>query len=211
MIQTALNEPPLRRLGAQDNGTFRTLSQVMTGSKPVRCMLHSNYLGKEEAKFRKLEKVRATQILNVEKLQNAFEEMCRDIHEKVSKIHRKQIRHHNKKTSLVTPNFNVGDVVLVRRTQDEGHKHSFGWVGPRRVTNVISEFVYGVENIISKKQDTVRAATIILYRADMENKEVSKALLEQIEYEEKIEWVDELMEIAEDIDFFYSCEMVRAA
>lgn len=59
--------------------------------------------------------------------------------------------------------------------------------------------VYEAENIISKKEVTVHVARIILYRANMENKEVSNALQNQIKRSEtKYESVDDLVERDEE-------------
>lgn len=91
----------------------------------------------------------------------------------------------------------VGDFVLIRRAQDKGHKQSFRRIGPPRVVKVVGELVSDVEIILLKKIERVHAARIILYRSDMDGKEVPPELLEHAEHSErKYELVDEIVDIS---------------
>ena len=72
----------------------------------------------------------------------------------------------------------------MRRAQPGGYKLRFVWTGPRRITNVRSDWVFEVENILSGKKEVVHARRLILYRADMDGKEVLPALLKAAEHSE---------------------------
>lgn len=196
MIQTALNEALLRRLGSREDGNLRTLLEVMTGIKPVRTMLHTSQMGKEQHVERRIEKVRAFQLMNIEKFQAAMEQMHRNVKERVNSDRAKQIKQHNKRTNLVEPRFEVGEFALARRAQYKGHKQAFNWLGPRRITKVISELEYEVENIMTKKTENVHAARLHMYRCNADGKKVSKHLLQHMEHSKaKSELVDNIKDI----------------
>ena len=141
MIQTALNEVPLRPLGAHEDGTFRTPQEFMTGIKPTRTISHTTQTHAGNHATKTLTKLRAIQVLEIERLQNVFDQMHKVVAGKVSKNWTRPIRQHNKRTNLAVPNFRVGDFVLVRRAQDKGHKQTFRWLGPRRVVDIVGELV----------------------------------------------------------------------
>lgn len=182
-VITALNESPLPRLGKRDHATFWTPLEVFTGLKPVRSQmlytaeyknvgLHS---GADEVS---LDRVRALQVMNIELLQIGFDAMHNNVRDKVAKNRR------NKKTNLVPPNFSWGDFVLVRSSQDKGHKLSFRWLGPKKITGVVSGMVYDVTSLMTNKTDRVHAARMMLYRAQVDGSTVSKELMEHVEHTE---------------------------
>ena len=140
--------------------------------------------------------LRAIQVLEIERLQNVFDQMHKVVAGKVSKNRTRQIQQHNKRTNLVAPNFSVGDFVLVRRAQDKGHKQTFRWLGPRRVVNIVGELVYDIEKIVTGDVERVHAARLITYRANKENEPVSKELMAHAEHSEaRYELVENLKDI----------------
>jgi hypothetical protein len=52
------------------------------------------------------------------------------------------------------PDFELGDFVLVL-AQGRRHKLQMRWLGPRRVVDTVSEFVYVVEDIITQNRTCV--------------------------------------------------------
>lgn len=201
MIMTALNESPLPRLGKGDDGSYRSPLEVFTGLKPARSqMLYGRGMEPSSGEY-SLERVRALQIMNIDSLQEAFINMHKDVGERVTENRKRQISQHNKRTNIVTPNFMVGDCVLVRRAHDRGHKMKFRWTGPRVIVAVIGEVVYDVMSLLDKKIERVHAARLLPYRSDMDGSEVSQELLEQAEHlEAKFELVEKLMDIGEAAD-----------
>lgn len=77
----------------------------------------------------------AIQLSNIDVLQTAFQEMHREVADKSNKDRQRQIDAQNRATHVVNPNFEVGDLVLVRRATDSGHKLKFIPKKPRESTN----------------------------------------------------------------------------
>ena len=170
--------------------------EVMTGIKPTRTILHTIQTDARNHATKTLTKLRAIQILEIERLQNVFDRMHKVVAGKVSKNRTRQIQQHNKRTNLVVPNFCVGDFVLVQRAQDEGHNQTFRWLGPRRVVNIVGELVYDIENIVTGDVERVHAARLITYRANKEDEPVSKELMAHAEHSEaRYELVEDLKDI----------------
>ena len=64
------------------------------------------------------------------------------------------------------PNFDVGDYVLVAMPDDkwlETPKLKRRWQGLFRISDVISEFIYGVEDILNKKREEVHISRLRFY------------------------------------------------
>ncbi|CDF35328.1 unnamed protein product [Chondrus crispus] len=136
------------------------------------------------------------QLLEINKLQNDFDNMHRDVERRVSSNRAKQIQHHNNNTNIISTIFCVGDFVLVRRAQNKGHKQSFRWIGPRSVAKVVSEIVYAVENLVTHQVEQVHAARMILSRAKMDGKKVSAKLMKHAEHSEaRFEMIEKLMDV----------------
>lgn len=69
-----------------------------------------------------------TKKLNIESLQSIFTKLYKDVSEKVSARGRKVVSFYKKSTSVVGLSLEVGDIVLVRRATDRGHKLLFKWL-----------------------------------------------------------------------------------
>ena len=110
-------------------------------------------------------------------------------------------------------NFEVGDFVLVRKAQNKGHKLSFRWRGPRRITRVIADTVYEVTSLFDEHSEVVHAARLIKYRSDLDGMQVSDKLLAQAEQiESKFEMVEKLLDVSESEDgIFYSSSVAWPA
>ena len=148
----------------------------MTGLKPCRTNLSPSVEFKH-AQGLKIEQSRCEQLINIDELQDALDKMHLDVATRVRRNRARSIKAHNCKTKIITPNFEVGDFVLVRRAQDKGHKLTFKWQGPKRITKIVSPLVYEVTSLVSNKFENVHAARIILYRNDLDGKVVSKELM----------------------------------
>lgn len=104
---TALNETPLRRLGMNNGGTFRSLLEVMKGIMPNRRTLFVDGLTKKSKKNISIEKVRAWQLIEIDALQSAFDAMHKNVAERVTNNGLKNIKWHNKKTRIAAQSFCV--------------------------------------------------------------------------------------------------------
>jgi len=200
IVQTVLNEAPLQRLGTKGDNIYRSPLEVMTGLPPNRMMLSGTQV-EDGAPAGEISMIRATQLLEVEQLQHAMEKMHKQVAKNILKNRARQIRFHNQKTNIVVHNFSVGDFVLVRRAQDKGHKLSYRWMGPRRITRVISEMVYDVSSMVDDVTEQIHAARLLPYRADRDSSSVSEELMDLAERSEaKYELVEKIIDIGEDHD-----------
>lgn len=197
-VMRALNEAPLKRLGSRSDGTFRCPLEVMTGIRPRRQEFKFELAGNDDTRIFSVGRARTMQVIEIERLQSALDNMHKDVAQRVARNRKKHIDEHNRKTNLILPDFKLGDFVLVRKAGKVGHKMSFRWVGPRRVVRALGELVYEVEDLLKGERTTVHAARLLPYRAALRGEEVSPELRNQAEHmEAKFEVVEELVDIAE--------------
>ena len=128
-IQAIINHAPLRRLGLRDAstpGVYRTPREVFTGHKPRRPLLRALPFSKYPSKKSNHE-TRTRQVLNVERLQAAMD----DMHQKVAEANRntgeRAVKRHNIRTNVQTTNSSEGDFVLLRTKGTADHKLWRNW------------------------------------------------------------------------------------
>ena len=183
-VQSVLNQSPLRRLGPRDGappGVHRTPLEVFTGMRPTRPLLRALPLG-EFQHCTTLDEARARQVMYVESLQQALDNMHRDVTERVTARRKRAIEDHNRHTGVQPVNFSRGDFVLLRRAVDSGQKLNYRWVGPRRVFSETSPLVFEIEDINSGDVEKAHARRLMLYRNDVEGKSVDPRLLSVAEH-----------------------------
>lgn len=186
-VQAVINQAPLRKLGLRSSsvpGVYRTPMEVFTGHRPSRPLIRalpvSQYRSATTA-----DDLRARVLVGIEEIQEALVDMHREVVGIASASRKRHVAKHNQRTNVQHANFVEGDFVLVRRAQPGVHKVRFVWRGPRRVTQVRSEWVYEVQNLITDKREIVHARRLHLYRADMDGKEVLPTLLKVAEHSER--------------------------
>ena len=81
--------------------------------RPSRPLMHALHF-KDHESIGSHGEVRARQLLKIEELQGAIEDMHKDVAERVSKRSKNSIKAHNKKTNIQSINFSTGEIVLVR-------------------------------------------------------------------------------------------------
>jgi hypothetical protein len=75
------------------------------------------------------------------------------------------LRKDNEKTHVRSPNFQVGDYVLVaEQRKSDVSKLQVKWKGPRRVASVESDYVFVVENLLTKELKAVHATRLRFYK-----------------------------------------------
>ena len=176
-IQSMLNNSQLVRLGLSPLKAF-------TGLEPRRAPLKSEPVTEEDTiDVRSIDHARAVQLLGLKKLQSSFEQVHKEVLEQVTKNRSRQISWHNRKVGVAKDNFEVGVFVLVGRRISMGEKLRCRWTGPRRVTSVINDQIYEVEDLITGKREKIHASRLIFFR----NKDfqVTKDLKEIAEYTEQ--------------------------
>jgi hypothetical protein len=143
MIQSVLNNSLSTKLNK------RTPMQVFTGyaeTTPLALMLKDNVPVREPLDF-----IKAQKRMEVEKLSKAMTEIHAQVAEKTTRDLKAAIQKHKEKTHVRSPNFQVGDYVLVAEHRKSGvSKLQVKGKGPRRVASVESDYVFVVENLLTK-------------------------------------------------------------
>jgi hypothetical protein len=92
-----------------------------------------------------------------------------DIHaqvaEKATRDRKAAYQKHNDKTHVRSSNFQVGDYMLVAEHRKSGvSKLQVKWKGPRRVESVESDYVFVVENLLTKELKAAHATRLRFYK-----------------------------------------------
>jgi hypothetical protein len=102
--------------------------------------------------------------MEVEKMSNDMTEIHAQGAEKATRDRKAAIQKHNDKTHVRSPNFEVGDYVLIDEHRKSGvSKLQAKWKGPRRVASVESNYVFVVENLLTKELKAAHATRLRLY------------------------------------------------
>jgi Chromo (CHRromatin Organisation MOdifier) domain len=84
-------------------------------------------------------------------MSKAMTEIHTQVAEKATRDRKADIQKHNDKKHVRSPNFQVGDYVLVAEHRTSGvSKWQVKWKDPRRVASAESDYVLFVENLLTK-------------------------------------------------------------
>jgi hypothetical protein len=132
MVQSVVNNSLSTRLNK------RTPMQVFTGhaeTTPLALILNDNVPVSAPLDF-----IKAQKPMEVENLSKAMTKIHAQVAEKATRDRKAAIQEHNDKTHVRSPNFQVGDYVLVAEHRRSGvSKLQVMWNGPRRVASVESD------------------------------------------------------------------------
>jgi len=145
-IQSIINNSPSRRLG---NRAPITVHTGMESGNPLSLAL-------SEVKIRKtrsMDEARILQELNITAAQEALDNIHKEVEGSLSASRKQAVERHNSKTHITPYKPFVGDYVVVARFLGPHTKMSTQWVGPRRITQILSDFTVEVEHLLqgSKK------------------------------------------------------------
>jgi hypothetical protein len=144
IVQSVLNNSLSKTLNK------RTPMQVFTGhaeTSPLALMLKGNVPVNAPLDF-----IKAQKLMEVEKLSKAMTEIHAQVAEKATSGRKAAIQKHNDKMHVRSPNFQVGDYVLVAEHRKSGvSKSQVKWKGPRRVASKEPDYVFVIENLLSKE------------------------------------------------------------
>jgi hypothetical protein len=133
---------------------------VHAETTPLALMLKDNVPVNAPLDFIKTQK-----LMEVEKLSKAMTEIRAQVAEKATRDRKAAIQKHNDKTHVRSPNFQVGDYVLVAEHYKSGtSKLQIKWKGPRRVASVESDYVFVVENLLTKELRAAHATRLRFYK-----------------------------------------------
>jgi hypothetical protein len=112
-----------------------------------------------------LDFTKAQKLMKVEKLSKAMTEIHAQVAEKATRDRKAAIQKHNEKTNVRSPNFQVGDCVFVAEHRKSGtSKSQVKWKGPRRVASVESDYVFVVDNLLTKELKAAHATRLRFYK-----------------------------------------------
>jgi hypothetical protein len=157
MVQSVLNNSLSTRLNT------RTPMQVFTGhaeTTPLALMLNDNVPVNAPLDF-----IKAQKLIKVKKMSKSMTEIHAQVAEKATRDRKAAIQKHNDKTHVRMPNFQVGDYVLVAEHRKCGvTKLQVKGKGPRRVASVESDYVFVVENLLTKELKAAHATRLRFYK-----------------------------------------------
>jgi hypothetical protein len=157
MVHIVLNSSSSTRLNK------RTPMQVFTGhveTTPLALMLKDNVPVSAP-----LDYIQAQKFMQVEKLSKAVTEIHAQVTEKAMRYRKAAIQKHNDKTHVRLPNFQVGDYVLVAEHRKRGvSKLQVKWKGLRRVASMDSDYVFVVENLLTKELKAAHTTRLRFYK-----------------------------------------------
>lgn len=102
LIKRILNEALLERLGSQEDGTFRTILEVMTVVRSVRNIYYSIQPTDPSTDLLSIDKANSIQIMEIYHLQSAVSDIHKEVGHRVSK--KRQLQQHNKLTNIIPTN-----------------------------------------------------------------------------------------------------------
>jgi hypothetical protein len=107
--------------------------------------------------------IKAQRLMEVEKLSKAMTEIYAQVAEKATRDRKASIQKHNDKTNVRSPNFQMVDYMLVaEHRKSDVSKLQIKWKGPRHIASVESDYVFVVENLLTKKLKAAYATRLRL-------------------------------------------------
>ena len=140
-IQSIINNSPARRLGGRAPVTVHT---GMDSGNPLAVALANLPIRPASS----IENARLMQTLGMERFFTSLDNMHRNVEEVLSTNRRQAIERHNSRTHVTAFKPTVGDYVVVARTQGPRTKMSTNWIGPRRVSRILSDFAVELEHLL---------------------------------------------------------------
>lgn len=91
--------------------------------------------------------------------------MHRDVVYISSQSRERRVAAHNKKTGVRSCNLDVGDYVLrgILKTKKK-NKLGLRWKGPMRITKVLSDYLFELEDLRSRKRSVVHGTRVKIFR-----------------------------------------------
>lgn len=177
VVQSALNNTILKRLANRCPLTaFTGLPQDTPLSSIIR---KSN----EIVKVHSVDIVKATRIANLKTLHSSLESMHKEVAEAASRKRESAVSSHFRKTNVQTVNFIEGDYVLRGLLpREKTRKPSLKWIGPYRVIECRSNYLFVIEDLISKQRTEVHGRRLKLFRNKSYN--VTEDVMDHLKYQQ---------------------------
>ena len=105
-----------------------------------------------------------------------------DMHKNIENQRELRRNRQNARRKAVLPNFSVGDFVLLANTSKiQDHKLRVRWTGPCRITAVLSDYIFTVEDLITKKTSDFHASRLRFYSDSSLN--ITEDILAQVAHD----------------------------
>jgi hypothetical protein len=105
-----------------------------------------------------LDFIKAQKLTEVEKLSKTMTEIHAQVAVKDTRDSKAAIKKHNDKTLVRSPKFQMGDHLIVAENRKScTSKLQEKWNGPPRIAGVESDYVFVVENLLTKELKAVHA------------------------------------------------------
>lgn len=125
--------------------------------------------------------------------------MHKDVQQHMSDRRIRSVKAHNAATNIVTPNFEVGDLVVIFKASRPAQKLSIRWCRPRRIFKVKSPAVCIVEDFVTRKRETVYVDCIKKYCGKLDGSHIPEEVLDLADRTAaKYEVVEKIIDIAEN-------------
>jgi hypothetical protein len=155
MAQSILNSSLSTRLNKRTPMQFFTKNAATTS---LALMLKDNVRVSALLEFIKGEK-----LVELEKQSRAMTKIHAQASGKASRHRKASIQKHNDKTHVRSPNFQVGDYVLVAEHRKSGtYKLQLKWKDPRRVATMESDYVFVMDNLLTKELICCRTNLVVI-------------------------------------------------
>jgi hypothetical protein len=137
--------------------------QVFTGhaeTTPLALMLKDNVPVNATLDF-----IKAQKLMELEKLSKAMTEIHAQVAEESTRDRKAAVQKHYEKTHVRSPNFQVGDYVLVaEHRKSDTSKLQVKRKGLCRVASVESDYVFVLENLLTKELKAAHATRLRFYK-----------------------------------------------
>jgi RNase H-like domain found in reverse transcriptase/Reverse transcriptase (RNA-dependent DNA polymerase)/Integrase zinc binding domain/Chromo (CHRromatin Organisation MOdifier) domain len=156
LVQAILNNSPSPRLGGSAPLTVFTGHDV---DNPLAAALHELEIESASLSF-----IRAQQLVHMEAMRESLDSLHLQAQQQATRRRQQAVERHNRLTNVRSPNFEVGDFVLVAAIMKGlSHKFAIRWQGPRRIVRFESPSVAEVEHLSTKKIKAVHCTRLKLY------------------------------------------------
>lgn len=176
IVQSIINNSPSKRLGG------RTPKKAFTGlpdDNPLTSIVAKQNFDLE---ILSVDEVRLRQQKGIADLQGVLDEMHKAVSDISTAKRRKEVEAHNRRTNVRPANFEVGDYVLKGvMTKDRVKKLSLRWGGPYKVTECRSEYIFVIEDMLTKKKEEAHGRRLKFFRNS--SYEVKDELMEHLQYQ----------------------------
>jgi hypothetical protein len=157
MAQSVLNNSPSTRL---NKTTSMTVFTRHAETNPLALMLKDNVPVNAPLDF-----IKAQKLMEVGHLTKTVVEIHAQVAEKATRDRKADTKKHKNKTYVRSPNFQVGDYMLVAKHRKSGaSKLQIKWKGLRRVASVEPDDVLVEENMLTKELKAAHATRLRFYQ-----------------------------------------------